>query len=223
MSTIHPTQDYMLLSRAGYLVRAAFDVTRGVDAYEMLDPDTGLKVGFASEVEPGAVRRCFRSAFGRNLLLTSVAVYEQASQDLVFTLNELPSLWRPRLVLFDARGAHLCCFAGMFAVIGGGFLVRDRHGRLLGRIEDESEEGRYIFRGRADQALGTIEEFGPLSTGPLSERAAEYLVKRGQTGGHDTAATALLLAAVLALDIVYRERVETAGGSSQRFFRVRRW
>ncbi len=209
MGTICPSRDHMLLSRARYLVRTVFDVMHRVDAYEMLDPDTGLQVGFASELEPGTARRCFRSAFGRNLLPTSVAVYDQASQDLVFTLHELPSLWRPRLVLLDARGANLCCFAGMFAVIGGGFSVRDPHGRLLGRIEDEGEEGRYAFRGRANQVLGTIEEFGSVSGGPLSEGAAEYLVKRGQTSGHDTAASALLLAAALALDIVYRERVAT--------------
>jgi hypothetical protein len=204
----HSGSLFVLLNRTSYLLLTAFDARRGVDVYQILDPETGLPVGSASEVAQSVARQCVRRAFGRNLLRTAVEVYEWDPQALVLCIRELPGLWRPRLVLIDSHGADLCYFKGRFAVIGGGFSVRNRTGRMLGRMDTEIEQSQYILRNRTGQQVGTIEELGA-GNPPELARAERYLVRLGDVAGCQTGASALLLAAALALDIVYRDRVGT--------------
>ncbi len=191
-----------LLNRAAYVVRTRFDSQLGVDTYQIEDPGTGLKLGFGRETWPGPAGRLVRGVFGRNLLLTTVQVYERDAQTLAFTLRERPSLWLPRLVLSDAQTHELCYFRGIFATIGGGFLILDREGQRIGRVEIETHEGYYALFGRTDQRIGTIEQ---RSAGPGA--SDEYAVSITDARDCGRIASLLLLGTAIAADIVYRDRV----------------
>jgi hypothetical protein len=98
----------------------------------------------------------------------------------------------------DGTGHQLCRFHGFFAIAGGGFVVRTPAGELLGRVCSESFEGHYTFRTRQGASIGTIRERFETEDG--------YLVAVTDVPGCGRVARVLMLAAALALDIVYRDR-----------------
>jgi hypothetical protein len=196
----------LLLNRTGYLIRTRYDGHLGGDAYDILDAQTRANLGFASETKPSAPSKIVRTTFGRNLLLTSVEAFGADAQTRIFSVQELASVWSPRLVVNDAHAHPLCYFTGVFASIGGGFLIADRSGYRLGRVEIDMNESHYVLRGRMEQMIGWIAEARSTS----SDCAIEYRVVIAQAAEPSRVANLLLLASTIALDIVYRERVGNA-------------
>lgn len=199
--------DDALLNRTKFVIRTTFDSGRGVDTYELLDPETRAQVGYASESKPGAVAALVRTAFGRNLVRTSILVYEGGGQRLSFALRELPTWWSPRVVVLGPRGESLCYLQALFACFGGGFVVRDNRRRLVGHVMYQIAEGHYAARSRSGRPIGTIQERPLAGIETVSGPSCEYLVCVHDAGDLGHGASLFMLAAAIALDIVYRDRV----------------
>jgi hypothetical protein len=207
------TSSGALLNRTRFLVRPAFDRQLGVDTYAILDPQTAAMVGFGFERKPGATSALIRKAFGRNLLMTAVQVFEPDGQTPVFSLQELPSWWSPRLAVLGPDGRPVCFFASVFATVGGGFQVRDTRRKPLGEILCESEEGEYAFRSGCGRRIGTIQELTPAENMGADHGLTEYRIDVADAGELGDVASFGLLAATLALDIIYGDRM---GGDETR-------
>lgn len=196
----------MLLGRQSYVIRLRAETTKPVDSYDILDPGTGQVIGAAWEEEPKLWARWVRALWGRDLVPTTVHVGTQDKAVPTFSIREVSTMWPARVNVTDAGGQLLGYFKAKFATIGGGLTVFDARDRPVAEIEGGLNLDSYKFINREGRELGAVscEAIArDLSRLPPTEG---YVVSLKDAGESLRATGVLLLAAALALDILYRAR-----------------
>ncbi len=78
-----------MLNRQQYFVREQVRLLKLSDGYDILDPDTKIKIGEARE-EISRMVKYLRPLIGKNMMPTQIAVYagaEPADQQLLFSMR----------------------------------------------------------------------------------------------------------------------------------------
>ncbi|MFO1501139.1 MAG: hypothetical protein U1G07_22575 [Verrucomicrobiota bacterium] len=198
-----------MFSCTTYRVHPRFDSARGIDTYEICDGATLRPVGCAEEVPPAKLARWVRGALGRNLLRSRVRVYATDQNMPAFSLQEVRSCWSPRVEVRDSDNVSLCSFEGKFATVGGGFTVLGSRNQVLAAVENEPGTWRYFFRTCQGRQIGTIVD--EVSFHPPRGTAGHYRIDLSPNDPVDAEnpgrCRLWLLAATLALDLIYRDRV----------------
>jgi len=188
-------------------------VFSSVQSYDIRNGDTGEIVGSAQE-NIGFLTKGLRWVVSKQLLPTTVEVREKPDDALVFTLRRGWYLFRSRVEVHDAMGQLVGFFKSKFFTISGGFHVYDKDGKYFAQVKGKmfgfnykflTEDGK-VELGHVAKKLGGL---GGLAK-ELFFSADNYYLEVDPALSEQPLAKMLLLAATLAVDIVYKS--ESKGG-----------
>lgn len=197
----------MLLSQQQFLVKERVAVIKLTDTYDIFDPQSGTQIGIARD-EPATWAKWLRLLVKKHMLPTVVNVYEREGSPPVLVLHKKAAFLRTTLVLNDAQGRNLGSFRSKLFSLGGGFYINDPQGNPMAEVKGDWKGWNFRFLDTAGQELGQVtKKWGGLGK-ELFTSADNYMISlgsgAGSTGGTDR--TALLLAAGLSIDMVFKER-----------------
>ncbi len=195
-----------MLNRKTYFIREHVGVLELTNTYDILDPETQEQIGIAKE-KPGVLMRVW--FFDPPWTLpTTVYVYEGSDpndeQKLLFSIKREFSLFLPTVSVRDAAGAEVGRFKSKVFGIGISFRVLDARGEDVALVEGDWKGWNFSFLDSSDNEIGTITKKWSGVGKELFTSADNYFIALNDEP--DPAVATLLLAAGLAVDMVYMEQ-----------------
>lgn len=196
-----------MLERKTYFIREHVDFLKLSGVYDILDPETQQQIGIARE-EISGLLKALRVILGKQALPTKIRVYEGkeagASGTLAFSI-ERPFTWlRAQVKVFDANGILLGKLTSKLLSIGGAFTVENAAGVKIADVKGDWKGWNFQFLDPNGGKIGIVTKKWAGIGKELFTTADNYLISL-EKDYNKTEAT-LLLAAGLAVDIVYKEK-----------------
>jgi len=192
-----------MLNLNRYLIKEHVAFMKTVDTYDIFDPDTQQQVGVAHE-EPGSLVSTLRWFISKKLMPTTVVMRDQSGQT-VFTLRRPFQFFRARVEVRDGQGEHIGYFKSKFFSFGGGFWVYDLQDQLFAEVKGDWKGWNFRFLTPAGAELGVVTKKWAGLGKELFTSADNYIVSIDDQLRDQPVAKILLLAAALAIDVVYKE------------------
>lgn len=190
----------MLLDQRQFLVKERAGVFKLADTYDIFDPATQRQIGIAKEEVPGWMKM-LRLVVSKNLMPTTVSVYEREGAPPVLTLRRNVALFRPSVRVTDARYKELGRLQGKFFSLGGGFLIFDSSGQQFADVKGDWKGWNFQILSTSGRELGVVTKKWAGIGKELFTSADNYMISFNDAGN-----AGLLLAAALAIDLVFKEK-----------------
>ncbi len=195
----------MLLDRKIFLVKERVAMLKLTDAYDIVDPETEQPVGIAREV-PEAWIRYLRLVVSKQLLPTRIDVFESEEHPPLFSIHKPLNILRPTISITDQTGMCLGFLKSKVLTVGGGFVVLDAQQQPLAEINGDWRGWDFQILGNNGEELGRVTKKWAGLGKELLTSADNYIISINESAGTYHNTTILLLAAGLAIDMVFKER-----------------
>jgi uncharacterized protein YxjI len=194
----------MLFQRRRFFIKERVSMLKLCDTYDILDPDTQQSVGIAKD-EPPTWAKLLRLILKKPMLPTVVHVYEHEGSPPVISLRKRPGFLHTTVVVTHATRGELGRFKSKLFSFGGGFHILDKSGRKVADVKGNWKGWNFKMLDERGQELGEVSKKWAGIGKELFTTADNYMISLNEqvTGQPDQAP--LLLAAGLAIDIVYKE------------------
>jgi uncharacterized protein YxjI len=193
-----------MFDRRSYAVKEHVGLMKLSDTYDIFDAETGEQLGVARE-EISTLKKLLRLLINKKLLPTTVVIREGENGPPLLTLHRGVSFLTAKVVVADGQGNELGFFKSKLFSFGGGFHVYDKSGTKSADVKGDWKSWNFRFLAVDGRELGVVtKKWGGLMK-EMFTSADNYHIKIADdvpTGG---ALAALLLAAGLAIDIVFKE------------------
>jgi uncharacterized protein YxjI len=194
-----------MLDRKTFLIKERVGFLKLVDTFDICDPATGAKIGIAQEVA-GPVMKLLRLLVSKRLLPTLVEVREGEHSPVALAIRRGFNLLHARVTVRDGMGKELGHFRSKFFSIGGRFHVLDAFDKPVAEIKGDWKGWNFRFLAIDGTELGKVTGKWAGLGKELFTSADDYVIALGENTALLPGAAVLLLAAGLAIDIVYKER-----------------
>jgi uncharacterized protein YxjI len=193
-----------MLDRKVFLVKERVGFLKLTDTYDIFDPASGVQVGLAREAIHPALK-VLRLVVNKRLLPTTIEVREGEEGPLVLSIKRGFSLLHARVSVRDANGAEIGRFRSKLLSIGGAFAVFDTAGNEVAEVKGDWKGWNFQFLDRRGSRLGTVTKKWAGVGQELFTSADNYVIAlEGES--QPRVVMALLLAAGLAVDMVFKEK-----------------
>ena len=194
-----------MLDRKTFLIKERVGFLRLVDTFDIYDPVTGAKLGIAREAV-GPLLKVLRLIISKRLLPTIVEVRQDEAGPAVLSMHRGANLLRARVTVRDRLGNELGYFSSKLFSIGGGFHVLDAADNPVAEIKGDWKGWNFRFLSKDGIELGTVTKKWAGIGKELFTSADNYVIALDESRALPPNAAALLLAAGLAIDTVYKEK-----------------
>jgi len=194
-----------MLELQNYLVKEQVTFLKTVDTYDIFDPESGEQVGVAKEV-PGALVSTLRWFISKKLMPTKVEIREHPEGSLVFTIKKPVGLFREIVQVYDADGHKIGHFKSKLFSIGGGFNVYDKNDQQFAEVKGKWTGWDFEFVTPEGHRMGKVSKKWAGALKELFTNADTYVVSISDDLADQPIAKMLLLAATIAIDVVYYEQ-----------------
>ena len=208
-----------MLERNSFAIQEHKKILSSVQSYDIRDGASGELIGTASEVL-GVITQGLRWVMSKHLLPTKVEVREKPDDSLVFTLRRGWYIFRSRVEVHDSQGELVGYFKSKFFTISGGFHVYDKDDRHFAHVKGRLFGFDYRFLTDDDKVeLGRVsKQIGGLAgiAREMFFSADHYFLQVSPELADQPMAKMLLLAATLAVDLIYKSEsrtVDVTGGA----------
>ena len=191
-----------LLNRTIFFVKERTGFLKLVDTYDIFDPATGRQIGIAKE-EPPVWAKWLRLAVEKSKLPTNVNIYEAEGAPPVMSIHRGFTFLRQKIRVVSC-GKPLGYFKSKLISIGGGFHVYDMRDQKVAEVKGNWKGWDFKFLSNSGREIGSVTKKWAGLGRELFTSADNYVISLSGLGGNPDAA-ALLLAAGLAIDIVFKE------------------
>ncbi len=196
-----------MLTRNQFIVKEHVGLLKFSDTYDIIDPATGTLIGQAKE-KVAAWVHLLRLVMNKQQLPTTIQFINQPDDrgagEVVLSIRRGFTFFRAKVQVFDANEKSLGYFKAKFLSIGGGFHIYDPSNRKLGEVKGDWKGWNFKLLDTAGLELGTVTKKWAGLGKELFTSADTYVISL--TAGADGTTRALLLAAGLAIDTIYKER-----------------
>jgi uncharacterized protein YxjI len=196
-----------MLNRKTYFIREHVGFMKLSDTYDILDPETKVQLGIARE-KVSVIFHVLRFLINKRLLPTKIFVYEGDSFEnesrLLFSIQRGFTLLRSKVNICDSRGNVIGWFKSKLFSLGGAFYVFDNLGNEVALVKGDWKGWNFRFLDKSQNEMGTITKKWAGIGKELFTSADNYIVSLNQEPA--AAKATLLLAAGLAVDMVYKEK-----------------
>jgi uncharacterized protein YxjI len=198
-----------MLECSRFAIQEHRKILSSVQSYDVRDGDTGEVVGSARE-NIGGLTQALRWVVSKALLPTTVEVREKPDDALVFTMRRGFYVFKSRVEVRDAQGALVGTFRSKFLTISGGFHVYDKDGNYFANVKGRmfGFDYRFLTEDGAVELGRVSKKF--MGVGEFVFSADNYFLQVNPELAGQPMAKMLLLAATLAVDIIYKS--ESGGG-----------
>jgi uncharacterized protein YxjI len=193
-----------LLERTTFFVKERVGLLKLVDVYDILDPMSGQQIGIAKEEPPGWAK-WLRLAVDKQKLPTAVNIYEVEGQPPVVSIKRGFTILRSKIKVISGDGRQLGYFQSKLISIGGGFNVYDTAGQQVAEVKGNWKGWDFRFLTKTGREIGTVTKKWAGLGKELFTSADNYIIALTDIGSAGPQAAALLLAAGLAIDVVFKE------------------
>lgn len=188
-----------------YAVKEHVGVFKLTDHFDIFDAETGRQVGVATETI-GPLLHALRLLINKRFLPTSVVFREQDDLPVLLTLKRGATFLRQKVDVIDGDDNTIGYFKSKLFSFGGGFLVYDTQDQQIAEVKGNWKGFNFQFITPEGRVLGTVDkQWGGLMK-EMFTSADTYHIKLAPDLGTNPAMAALLLAAGIAIDIVFKER-----------------
>ena len=191
-----------LLDRNAFFVRERVGFMKLTDVYDLLDPVTGAEVGQAKE-EPR--HAWLRLLVNKSLLPTSVVVYEADGQTVALRIVKPFTFWRTHLSVYDGHGTFLGLLSTKYFSFKRQLILEDANQRPVGSFSGQWGSWTRELVDGSDQVIGTMDKKWAGLAKEFFTSADNYIIALSDIGGSSPEIIALLLAAGISIDIVFKE------------------
>jgi uncharacterized protein YxjI len=195
----------MLLDANAFLVKERIGLLKLADTYDIFDPATGAQVGIARE-RPGVLVTLLRFLINKQMLPTAVEVAEREDELPLFRIRRGFTLLRAKVRIIDRDGRELGHFRSKLFSLGGGFHVYDAQGAKVAEVKGDWKGWNFRFLAIDGKELGTVTKKWAGIGKELFTSADNYMIALGDVGPERASYGVLLLAAGLAIDMVFKEK-----------------
>jgi uncharacterized protein YxjI len=192
-----------MLDRTQYLVKEHVGMFKLTDAYDIFDAESGEKLGVAREELNGFVK-FLRLLVNKQLMPTTVVIRDDA-EEAVLTIRRGVAFLRSKVTVADGEGASLGYFKSKLFTLGGGFDVYNLSGQKVAEVKGDWKGWNFKFRTAAGQELGTVSKQWAGMAKELFTSADNYVIALANGTSSNPSLAALLLAAGIAIDTVFKE------------------
>ena len=175
------------------------------DTYDILDPATGQNIGLAKE-EPPTWAKWLRLVVNKQMLPTAVNIYECDGQPPVLSIQRGFTFLRSKVRVVAGHGESLGYFKSKLLSLGGGFNVFDNADQQVAEVKGNWKGWDFRFLSKSGREIGTVTKKWAGLGKELFTSADNYVISLTDLGGAGQGASALLLAAGLSIDIVFKEQ-----------------
>lgn len=193
-----------MLDRTSFLVKERVGVLKLVDTYDILDPASGAALGTATENISGPMK-ALRLLVNKRLLPTRVEVRAAAGGAPVLTISRR-GVFRSTVHVADGRGDPLGSFKSKMFSLGGGFLLFDNAGRQVAEVKGDWRGWNFSLLSTHGVEIGKVTKKWAGLGKELFTSADNYIIALDENAKLPPGLSALLLAAGLAIDIVFKEK-----------------
>jgi uncharacterized protein YxjI len=193
-----------MLNRKQYFIREHVGLLKLSDVYDILDPETKVKIGEAREEISGLVK-FLRLLINKHLMPARIGVYEgtNGAQKLLFSVRRGAAIFRPKVAISDASGVSLGYLQSKAFSIGGAFRVFTADGKEVAQVKGDWKGWNFRFLS-GDAELGVVTKKWAGLGKELFTSADNYIISIH--GEPNESINLLLLAAGLAIDTVLKEK-----------------
>ncbi|HEY8994111.1 MAG TPA: phospholipid scramblase-related protein, partial [Lacunisphaera sp.] len=169
--------------------------------YDLIDPDTKAVVGIAQEKVSGLVK-FFRLLIDKSLMPARVEIATGANQPPVLVLRRNVGFLRKTVTVADGNGVQLGFFKSKIMSLGGGFLVFSPDGQQFADVKGDWKGWNFKFLDLTGKEMGLVTKKWAGLGKELFTSADNYIVEIKD----GTSNNALLVAAAIAIDTVFKEK-----------------
>lgn len=194
-----------MFDRRTFFIREHVGLLKLKDAYDILDPETKAPLGIAKEVTPGWAL-AMRFLLNKQMLPVVVAITAQDATKPLLTLRRGFTVLRAKVWIEDANGQRIGYFKSKLFSLGGGFMIYDLKDAKVAEIKGDWKGWNFRFLDSDGKEIGLVTKKWAGIGKELFTSADNYLISLNDLGDKQAAYGALLLAAGIAIDTVYKER-----------------
>jgi uncharacterized protein YxjI len=198
-----------MLELQNFLIKEQVAFMKTADTYDVFNPENGVQVGQAKEVI-GTFAAILRMVIGKKLMSTKVEVREHPEGALVFVIKKPVAFFQSVVEVYDAQGEKIGYFKSKLLSFGGGFWVYDKNDQQFAEVKGNWTGWEFKFLTPDGVELGQVTKKWAGVLKELFTSADNYVVSVSPHLAEQPIAKMLLLAAALAIDIVYYEDDRTA-------------
>ncbi len=193
-----------MLTRNTFFLKEHVGVLKLTDAYDIIDPATRQQIGIARE-EPPTWAKFLRLLVKKHMLPTAVNIYEGEGGPPRFSIQKPFTLFRSKVWVIDGSGERLGYFLSKLLSIGGAFQVFDTSDQKVADIKGDWKGWNFrMLNGDGDEIGSVTKKWAGIGK-ELFTSADNYVISIHESLADHQATKMLLIAAGLAIDIVYKE------------------
>ena len=200
MSTLVTPAKHLLDYRRIF-VRERVAFVKLTDTYDLVDPETSAVVGVAWENVSGWIK-FFRLLIAKSFLPARVDISLGENQPPVLVIKRNVGFLRKKVTVFDGNGTPLGFFKSKILSLGGGFLVYSPDGQQFADVKGDWKGWNFKFLDLSGQEMGLVTKKWAGLGKELFTSADNYIVEIKDGAANN----ALLLAAAIAIDTVFKEK-----------------
>lgn len=202
-----------MLEPLRYLVKEQVKFLASHATYDIFDAETSDQIGVAEEVI-GPVTQVLRWFVSKQLMPTTVEVREKPDDSLVFTIIRGWYLFQSRVEIHDAQGDLVGYFKSKILSWSGGFWVYDRKDREFAEVKGNFIGFKYrVLTPDGGVELGKVSKTWAGVVKELFTSADTYMVEVNEDLNEQPISKMLVLAAALAVDMIFKSESRTQGGT----------
>lgn len=188
-----------------FIVKEHVGLLKLSDVYDIIDPNSQQIVALARE-DVGMFKKILRLFISKKLMSTQVVVTERDENGpVLFRIRRPFALFRAKVTVEDGSGTQLGYFKSKILSIGGGFYVYDMDDNQIAEVKGDWKGWNFKFLAAGGNEIGTVtKKWGGIAK-ELFTSADTYMVDLDASVAESRSASILLLAAALAIDLVYKE------------------
>jgi uncharacterized protein YxjI len=137
---------------------------------------------------------------------TAINVYEIEGQPPVLSIRRGFTFLRSKVRVVAGDGTNLGYFRSKLLSIGGGFHVFDARDQQVAEVKGNWKGWDFRFLNKSGREIGTVTKKWAGLGKELFTSADNYIISLTDLSGTNPEASALLLAAGLSIDVVFKEK-----------------
>ncbi|HJZ59193.1 MAG TPA: phospholipid scramblase-related protein [Gemmataceae bacterium] len=200
-----------MLERNTFVIKEQVKVLSSVQTYDIFDAETGKAIGKAEETI-GLFTKALRWVMSKHLLPTRLEVREKPDDSLVFVMRRGWYIFKSRVEVLDPDGELIGYFKSKVFTISGGFHVYDKNDKQFAEVKGKWVGFNYRFvtpdgkleMGKVSKKLGALGLVKEMFTS-----ADTFAVEIAPEFSDEPMAKMLILAACLAIDMIYKSESRT--------------
>lgn len=194
-----------MLNRTTYLIKEQVAFLKLTDRYDIYAPESGQPIGFARE-RVGWFMHLLRLLVNKQMLPTHVDVVEREGAPALLAIRRGFTLFRSKVHVLDRDAREIGYFKSKILSLGGGFYVFDTQDRQVAEIKGDWKGWNFKMLAADGKELGTVTKQWAGIGRELFTSADNYIIALTDGTPANPGLAALLLAAGLAIDIVFKEQ-----------------